>query len=114
LFGPASNDTRDLRRIARDAHAAGAALIGGDFNATENMDLCQALHDAGLRDAFRQAGAGFGLTFPVFGRYRGLPLPPFVRIDYVWHSAAYVSRAAQVLPDAGSDHLPLLVVLERR
>ncbi|HUR28227.1 MAG TPA: endonuclease/exonuclease/phosphatase family protein [Planctomycetota bacterium] len=111
VAGPMSNDTADLRKIARDAHAAGTALVAGDLNATENMDLCGALADEGLHDAFRHAGKGFGLTFPVFARYRGIPLPPFVRIDSVWHSQAYTCSEARVLPDAGSDHLPLLVVL---
>jgi len=114
LFGPSSRNPRDFQSMALEARSAGAAIIAGDFNATENMDLCQLLEVAGLRDAFRGAGRGFGLTFPVFKKYRGLPIPPFVRIDYVWHTEAYVCREARVLEDAGSDHLPLSVVLERR
>ncbi|MEO6709261.1 MAG: endonuclease/exonuclease/phosphatase family protein [Planctomycetota bacterium] len=114
LFGPSSRNPRDFQRMALDARAAGAAIIAGDFNATENMDLCQLLEVAGLRDAFRDAGRGFGLTFPVFRKYRGLPIPAFVRIDYVWYTESYACRAARVLEDAGSDHLPLSVVLERR
>lgn len=114
LVAPWTGDASDFARLASAATEAGTAMIGGDFNATENMDLCRPLAKAGMRDAFRDAGRGLGLTFPVFGRYRGLPIPPMARIDFVWHTAAYACREARVLDDAGSDHFPLRVVLERR
>jgi endonuclease/exonuclease/phosphatase (EEP) superfamily protein YafD len=113
LCGPWSSDAGDFERLAGAAQGLSPALIAGDLNATENMDPCVILERAGLRDAFREAGRGLGLTFPVPGRYRGLPLPPFVRIDFVWHTEAFRCRDARVLPAAGSDHFPLRVTLER-
>jgi endonuclease/exonuclease/phosphatase (EEP) superfamily protein YafD len=114
FVSPWSKDAADFEWLAQAALQSAPALIVGDFNATENMDLCLLLERAGLRDAFRESGRGLGLTFPTFGKYRGLPLPPLVRIDCVWHTQEYVAREARVLEDAGSDHLPLRVVLERR
>jgi endonuclease/exonuclease/phosphatase (EEP) superfamily protein YafD len=113
LLGPWSPNAAEFERLAGAARQLSPALIAGDLNATENMDLCLILERAGLRDAFRAAGRGLGATFPVPGRYRGLPLPAFVRIDFVWHTDAYTCREARVLPGAGSDHYPLRVTLER-
>lgn len=114
LAGPWSPVGGDLEQLAQQTVADSPALLAGDFNATENMQLAAQLQSVGLSDAFREAGSGLGLTFPVFLRYRGLPIPPAVRIDYVWTSAAFLCRSARVLPDAGSDHYPLLVELEWR
>ncbi len=114
LYAPWSPNSEDFARLASSVRKLSPAMIVGDLNATENMDLCVLLRAAGLHDAFRAAGDGFGLTFPVQGKYRDLPIPPVIRIDYVWHSDAYFCREARVLADAGSDHLPLRVVLERR
>ncbi len=113
LVGPWSPNAREFERLGEAAAQNPPALIVGDFNATENMNLCRSLERFGLRDAFRESGRGLGLTFPVPGKYHGLPLPAFVRIDFVWHTAAFESREARVLPDAGSDHYPLRVTLER-
>ena len=114
LCAPWSPDSEDFAQLASSVKQRSPAMLIGDLNATENMDLCVLLKAAGLHDAFRAAGDGFGFTFPVLGKYRGLPIPPAVRIDYVWHSDAYFCREARVLAAAGSDHLPICVVLERR
>ncbi len=57
--------------------------------------------DAVLDDSFRERGWGMGNTHPAD------PFP-FLRIDYVWHSAGITALEARVWPDAGtSDHHPL-------
>jgi len=110
---PFSGGIAQVENIAQAAARASPAILGGDFNATENMELYRRMRRSGMEDAFPRAGSGFGFTFPVFGRYRGLPLPPLARIDSIWYCEAYNWSAARVLRDAGSDHLPLLVELYR-
>lgn len=82
-------------------------LVAGDFNLASNCALLDPLRDAGFRDAFTEVGAGLGLSFPLFLSYRGIPLPPLVRIDHAWFRGLE-PFGARLLADAGSDHLPLL------
>ena len=63
----------------------------------------------GLIDSFREAGFGLGLTYPL--RFGSSELPPFLRIDYVWHTRELRAVDAHVMPDTGSDHLPVWVEL---
>jgi endonuclease/exonuclease/phosphatase (EEP) superfamily protein YafD len=68
---------------------------------------------ARLGDSFREAGAGFGMSWPA-GLSEELPdiLPPLMRLDYVWHSGHFRAVNADQGPDLGSDHLPLVATLE--
>ncbi len=59
-------------------------------------------------EAFDAAGSGLGLSFPVFLRYRGLPLPPLVRIDHVF-LRGLAPCCARFLSGAGADHRALYV-----
>lgn len=86
-------------------------LLLGDFNSTPTSGVSTALKHAGLIDAFDECGRGAGFTFPVAGRYNGLPLPPFLRLDQAWCSAECQVLEARVAADGGSDHLPLAVRL---
>jgi endonuclease/exonuclease/phosphatase (EEP) superfamily protein YafD len=68
------------------------------------------------RDAYREAGAGFGHTFPAprDGQRSGLPLGLrfTVRLDYVYHSTHFRAIAARVAEwDGGSDHLAVVATL---
>jgi endonuclease/exonuclease/phosphatase (EEP) superfamily protein YafD len=94
----------------------GPLLFLGDFNLTRMHDGYQRLEAAGLRDVYRLAGHGAGFTTPtrlaklaergsVFGK---IPLPPLLRIDYVWISTHWQPLDAWVGDDAGSDHLPVI------
>ena len=69
-----------------------------------------------LQDAWRSAGWGLGLTAPGRGaRIAGTGFfTPLVRVDYVWHSHHFETRAAQVLDVSGSDHLPVQATLVLR
>lgn len=109
LIGPAANEI-DL--LAKRTIAASRALLVGDFNKTPFSFLYRRLRGHGLLDAFPQAGSGFGFTFPVFGRFYRLPLPPVVRIDYIWHTPGLRVTGCRTGPDGGSDHLPLQAELE--
>jgi vancomycin resistance protein VanJ len=63
------------------------------------------LIDTLLDDSFHEVGQGFGLTHPVD------PFPA-IRIDYVWHSEAFVPVLARVWPEHGtSDRYPLVAHL---
>ena len=86
-------------------------LLLGDFNSTPTSGVSTALKNAGLIDAFDACGPGAGFTFPVAGRYNGLPLPPFLRLDQAWCSADCQVLEARVAADGGGDHLPLAVRL---
>lgn len=97
-------------------HLAGSrhAVVAGDFNLTRWSRTMHLLEEAGFTDAFHTVGRGFGFSFPTFGRYRGVPMPPTVRIDYVWCSPGVVPLACSLAPDAGSDHLALRAELSLR
>jgi len=98
--------------LAERAMASTPSLLVGDFNKTPYSLLHRRLGRHGLLDAFREAGNGCGFTFPIFGRYKRIPLPPLVRIDYVWHTPDLRAIRCRTGPDGGSDHLPLQAELE--
>jgi endonuclease/exonuclease/phosphatase (EEP) superfamily protein YafD len=88
-------------------------LLTGDFNLTDLTDDYGKIAPF-YGDAFKDAGTGFGTTFPNLGKFaRPLGLvPPLIRIDYVFFSAEWIAIDAHVLPDsAGSDHYPLFAEL---
>jgi endonuclease/exonuclease/phosphatase (EEP) superfamily protein YafD len=109
VLGKAASEV-DL--LAERARASAPSLLVGDFNKTPYSLLHRRLRRRGLRDAFREVGRGCGFTFPVFGRYKRIPLPPLVRIDYVWHTSDLRAILCRTGPDGGSDHLPLVAELE--
>lgn len=109
LVGPAAAEVDLLAKRATDASPS---LLVGDFNKTPYSLLYRRLRRYGLLDAFREGGRGLGFTFPVFGRFHRLPLPPLVRIDYIWHTPDLRVLGCRTGPDGGSDHLPLQAELE--
>ena len=102
---------RDLDRWSATLNSAGRTIMAGDFNTTERSPSHARLVALGFTDSFAEVGTGLGTTFPIFGRYFGLPIGRFMRIDYVWHGAALRAERAWVGPDLGSDHLPVVVDL---
>lgn len=86
--------------IGRMSGAQGLPVIlAGDFNMPSDSPMMASLHRQ-FRDAFRDAGWGFGYTRPT--RW------PFIGIDHILVSPEWDVRSCQVGPDVGSDHLPLL------
>ncbi|HZS01435.1 MAG TPA: endonuclease/exonuclease/phosphatase family protein [Chloroflexota bacterium] len=113
-FSPGWRDAQVEELVARLTAVDGPRVLTGDFNETEWSYPYERLHDA-LGDSFREAGTGFGHTYPSHVRYGGWTLSvPLVRIDYVFHSAELVALDAAVGPDGGSDHLPVVADLAFR
>ncbi|MEV0588093.1 endonuclease/exonuclease/phosphatase family protein [Nonomuraea sp. NPDC050310] len=78
----------------------GPVVLTGDFNAQPGTPEIRALTGF-LRDAWQQAGAGAGITYPATGW----------RIDYVFTSPDVGVSSVTVPPSDASDHLPLLADL---
>ena len=116
---PANFDVGDTQRTLRAAigelgapgRFPNPALVVGDFNVSDRQPFYRELRRR-FGDAYRQAGWGFGFTFPnapfdphFFGVHTvSLPLVPLARIDYVLSSDAWVTVAAHTGNMPGSDH----------
>lgn len=87
-------------------------VVAGDFNLSEFTPGYR-LWSERLTDSFREAGIGFGTTWPVFERY-GLPsvLPPLVRLDYIWHTSSLRAISTTIGSYLGSDHLPVSATIQ--
>lgn len=117
VFDPVAVAQMDA--LAAAARAAAPAVVLGDFNLPDRHALYNRLCAAGLVDAFRAAGAGRGSTLPLrpghSSRHRlrlpRVPLPPVLRVDYIFHTRELGTEAAWLGPDGGSDHLPVLARL---
>jgi endonuclease/exonuclease/phosphatase (EEP) superfamily protein YafD len=113
-YNPESRDAQVTELVNRIRTVPGPRLLTGDFNETEWSRPYQLLA-AELGDSFREAGSGFGHTYPsnfAWGEWRfSLPL---MRIDYVFHSSELMALEARVGPDGGSDHLPVVAELSFR
>lgn len=84
-------------------------IVVGDFNTAAGSWVHRRLLEH-LRDAFQEAGRGFGHTFPRPVSVNGLVLPcPVLRIDYVFFRGALQPVAARTLEQRGSDHRALVV-----
>lgn len=87
-------------------------IVAGDFNFSDQNRLYDRLA-ASMRDAFMDAGMGFGWTWRAgMGESTHRLIPTLARLDYVWHSAGIRSVAAEVGAGVGSDHYPVQVVLD--
>jgi endonuclease/exonuclease/phosphatase (EEP) superfamily protein YafD len=96
----------ELLLTAEAARAGGRpAVVGGDLNAAAWSTITGLMQRVGgLLDP--RVGRGFFLTFPAW-----LPAPLRFPIDHVLFTAGFRLLAVEVLPDIGSDHLPLLARL---
>jgi endonuclease/exonuclease/phosphatase (EEP) superfamily protein YafD len=95
-----------LRRLGRPV------VLAGDFNMTASSRSYD-LITARFEDSFREAGWGFGHTYPTTLSALGVSLP-LLRIDYIFHSPELVALHAAVGSSGGSDHLPLVTDLALR
>jgi vancomycin resistance protein VanJ len=94
--------------------ATGTVLLAGDFNMSDQAQAYTLL-SSDFRDAYREAGWGFGFTFP--NKLRGNPIPfplPVIRIDYIFHSPDLVAQTARVECKGGSHHCYLVAQLAWR
>ncbi|MEW6278697.1 MAG: endonuclease/exonuclease/phosphatase family protein [Candidatus Eremiobacterota bacterium] len=81
----------------------GPLLVAGDFNSPPGS-ASHAAVAARLRDAYRSAGLGFGLTYP--SRF------PIWRIDHVFASRHFAVRRCTPLKTRLSDHRPVYAELD--
>jgi endonuclease/exonuclease/phosphatase (EEP) superfamily protein YafD len=110
-----------ITSIAAVATLGHPAILLTDFNRVGWQSAYRQLRQAGLVDAFGAAGRGRGFTLPTrlsHLAYRGhplgeLPLPPLLRVDYVWHTRHFRTLDSWIGGHAGSDHLPVLAELVR-
>ncbi len=102
------------RLIAEVQVQQGPVLVVGDFNLTDQTPNYARIN-AVLGDAFRQAGWGFGFTYPNKKHVRGLYTPfPLVRLDYIFHSPDLRATRAWVGKEGGSDHRYVVAELTRQ
>lgn len=99
-------DIPDLHRLI--AENDDNVILLGDFNTTDRHSDYRELRSYGLSEAWRSVGSGFGLTFPIQGRYVGLPVPPLIRIDHVFYTDKFIALQAVHGPDTGGDHRPVM------
>ncbi|OQA13886.1 MAG: hypothetical protein BWY63_03336 [Chloroflexi bacterium ADurb.Bin360] len=79
-------------------------IILGDFNKAEYSRAYRLISHQ-LTDSFREAGQGWGFTFPQDVWIDGWKIPgPFVRLDYIFHSADLQASHAEVVCRGASDH----------
>lgn len=81
-------------------------LVVGDLNASPTNETYRIL-DEELDDAWREVSTGLGFTYPALGSIASW-LPPILRIDYFWTRGNITPVKVELLPEVGSDHLPLL------
>jgi endonuclease/exonuclease/phosphatase (EEP) superfamily protein YafD len=121
VHSPASSHKVEIRerqaRFLRDFAEAQTLplIVAGDFNASDLNESISIMKEA-LNDAFRDAGNGFGHTFPgasdavTPGSSRpetfGITWPQWlVRIDYIFYSDHWQAIDARIAPwEGSSDH----------
>jgi len=80
-------------------------LVVGDFNLSATSPTYTKLK-LRWQDAFLNGGNGLGHSWP--SKFdSGLKVPRLLRIDYVWHSNAFLSVHAKVHPALASDQFPI-------
>jgi endonuclease/exonuclease/phosphatase (EEP) superfamily protein YafD len=111
-YRPNPHNALDAAELAARATAGdGPVLLVGDLNFPMRSAGYRSLQASGLQDAWQEAGRGFGATWPAGFEGFGIPIPPLVRLDYVWHSRQFKALAAHTGAAYGSDHLPVVVTL---
>lgn len=93
-------------QVLRDIEASPSlCLVAGDFN-DNPLSYTYMRLKRGRKDAFREAGEGFGATYSA--------LWPLLRIDYVLYPDVFKAISYEVERVPYSDHYPVLTVLEKR
>jgi endonuclease/exonuclease/phosphatase family metal-dependent hydrolase len=110
---------RQIQELAALALEHDPCILLGDFNLVDSRLEYAYLRSTGLGDAFGNAGKGRGHTLPKrlgpWKRFlwlnrmlRWIPMPPMLRVDYIWYTSSLSALDAWIGTDAGSDHLPVL------
>jgi vancomycin resistance protein VanJ len=91
---------------------SGPLIVAGDFNAPEPSLVCRTFLHMGLRDAFSEAGTGYGYTV---GQRLWIGLfQSYVRIDHIMVSPHWRVLRCWTGGDAGNTHRPVIADLELR
>jgi vancomycin resistance protein VanJ len=85
----------------------GPTLVTGDLNAPVQSLVCRRLFSAGLRDAFSEAGYGYGYTYGAFTPVHR----SYVRIDHIMASHHWQFEHCWVGNETGSEHCPVIADL---
>jgi endonuclease/exonuclease/phosphatase (EEP) superfamily protein YafD len=93
--------------VAQMRSATGPFILAGDLNAPVQSRACQALFRCGLRDAFCDAGLGYGYTYGQSTVVRR----PYVRIDHILVSPEWRVLSCRAGSPRGSDHSPVVADL---
>ena len=109
-YDPQQREPRFEVLLRRIDEATGPLVVLGDFNLSDREWRYNDV-SARLTDVFRTTTRGFGFTYPNYTRVRGLPVPPLVRIDYVWAGGGVVPIDAKVVCEGGSDHCMVVAEL---
>lgn len=75
-------------------------ILLGDLNAKPDSIEIGLIYDAGLVDAWLEAGVGEGFTVGSDN--------PSKRIDYLWHSPDLQTLEIEVIQTSASDHMPVI------
>jgi endonuclease/exonuclease/phosphatase (EEP) superfamily protein YafD len=108
--------------IALAAHQPHLTIVLGDFNVSERS-TAYTMMSRTLSDAWREAGWGFGHTYPgslstnFWARFvafhKGIPIPVWsVRLDYIFYSDGWQAIATWMGAwNQSSDHRPVVATL---
>jgi endonuclease/exonuclease/phosphatase (EEP) superfamily protein YafD len=86
---------------------AGPLILAGDLNAPEPSLICRTLERTGLRDAFSEAGRGYGYSY---GHSLRMGIS-YVRIDHIMVGNPFKAEACRTGGAEGSDHRPVIADL---
>lgn len=100
----------DIAELTHLATSGGPVIMLGDFNMSDISDDYHVIASSGLIDTWREAGFGFGFTWPTRS-YRPRETTPLIRIDYIWHTKDFRALDIFVGDYATSDHRPLIADL---
>lgn len=85
----------------------GPIILTGDLNATPASLVIRDLQRVGLKDAFSEAGWGYGYSYGQTQRFHRA----FLRIDHIMTSSDFYATRAWVGNSTGSDHCPVIADL---
>jgi endonuclease/exonuclease/phosphatase (EEP) superfamily protein YafD len=104
----------DLDALLARVDIATPSLLLGDFNVVTRSRVYHRIRAAGFVDTFAATGRRGGFTYPRRHMKARVPLPPVIRIDYIWASPHFATLDSNVWPGLGSDHRPVISDLQLR
>jgi len=103
---------REAARLLERLNPDQPALMCGDFNSLPDFQAPTAMKAGGLKDSYAQV-VPRGEQQPTWRWPLGHANIQF-RIDYIFHSSHFATRQSRVIKSGGSDHYPVVSLLELR